>query len=65
MQNTGHSVVLAFDGIRNPLNVTGGPLSYRYQLTEARLHYGLADDTGSEHTINSKAFPAEVRLNYS
>lgn len=60
LENTGHSVVFTLDAGKEPINVTGGPLSYKYQLTEAQLHYGLDDLQGSEHTINGKAFPAEV-----
>lgn len=60
LENTGHSVVLTLDGGKTPINVTGGPLSYRYQLTEAHLRYGQVDLLGSEHTINGRAFPAEV-----
>ncbi|XP_042870753.1 carbonic anhydrase-related protein 10-like [Penaeus japonicus] len=62
LENSGHSVVFTLDGGKVPLNVTGGPLSYRYQLTEAHLRYGNADLLGSEHTINGKAFPAEIQL---
>lgn len=54
-------MVLTLDGGKTPVNVTGGPLSYRYQLTEAHLRYGIVDLLGSEHTINGRAFPAEVR----
>jgi hypothetical protein len=45
---------------RHHINVTGGPLSYRYQFQEIHVHYGLRDDGGSEHSINGYAFPAEV-----
>lgn len=62
LENTGHSVVLTLDGGKTPVNVTGGPLSYRYQLTEAHLRYGTVDLLGSEHTINGRAFPAELQL---
>ncbi|KAK8397595.1 hypothetical protein O3P69_004402 [Scylla paramamosain] len=62
LENTGHSVVLTLDGGKTPVNVTGGPLSYRYQLTEAHLRYGIVDLLGSEHTINGRAFPAELQL---
>lgn len=42
------------------VNMTGGPLSYRYQFHEIHIHYGLRDDGGSEHTVDGYAFPAEV-----
>lgn len=61
LTNTGHSVVFAVDSdTRHPVNISGGPLSYRYQFHEIHLHYGLNDNVGSEHTVNGYAFPAEV-----
>ncbi|KAA0201285.1 carbonic anhydrase alpha, 11-like [Hyalella azteca] len=44
------------------VNVSGGPLSYQYSLSRARLHYGERDIQGSEHTIDNHAFPAELQL---
>lgn len=50
--------------ISNPkaisITVSGGPLSYSYTLTHARLHFGDRDSQGSEHTISKYKFPAEV-----
>lgn len=61
LANTGHSVVFAVDNdTRHPVNISGGPLSYRYQFHEIHLHFGLDDRTGSEHTVDGHAFPAEV-----
>lgn len=45
---------------RTLVNITGGPLSYRYQFHEIHIHYGMRDDIGSEHTIDGYSFPAEV-----
>ncbi|KOX75822.1 Putative carbonic anhydrase-like protein 2 [Melipona quadrifasciata] len=60
LANTGHSVVFAVDNdTRHPVNISGGPLSYRYQFHEIHLHFGLDDRTGSEHTVDGHAFPAE------
>lgn len=60
--NTGHSIVFTVENItRHHINVTGGPLSYKYQFHQIHIHYGLQDETGSEHSINGYAFPAEVR----
>ena len=42
-------------------NISGGPLSYTYTLTHARLHFGETDQQGSEHLLDNHAFPAEVR----
>lgn len=62
ISNTGHSVMFTVDNTtRHHINVTGGPLSYKYQFQEIHVHYGLRDDGGSEHSINGYAFPAEVR----
>jgi hypothetical protein len=59
--NTGHSVVFTVDNTTTRhVNITGGPLSYRYQFHEIHVHFGLRDDAGSEHTVNGYAFPAEV-----
>lgn len=63
LQNTGHSIVFTIDNDnRQPVNISGGPLSYRYQFHEVHLHYGLTDGFGSEHTVDGYAFPAEVCL---
>ncbi|XP_046431865.1 carbonic anhydrase-related protein 10 isoform X1 [Neodiprion virginianus] len=63
LANTGHSVVFAVDNdTRHPVNISGGPLSYRYQFHEIHLHYGLHDRTGSEHTVDGYAFPAEIQI---
>ena len=47
-----------------PLAVGGGPLleNQEYELSEFRFHWGREDARGSEHTVNFKAFPMEVRL---
>ena len=43
-------------------NITGGPLSYSYSLTFARLHFGGMDTQGSEHLVDNHPFPAEVSI---
>lgn len=43
-----------------PVNLTGGPLSYRYRFHEIHIHYGLHDQFGSEHSVEGYTFPAEV-----
>lgn len=61
ISNTGHSVIFTVDNdTHHHINVTGGPLSYKYQFQEIHIHYGLHDQFGSEHSINGYAFPAEV-----
>ena len=46
-----------------PTVLTGGPLKpdCEFELVEFRLHWGREDTRGSEHTVNFKAFPMEVR----
>lgn len=63
LANTGHSVVFAVDNdTRHPVNISDGPLSYRYQFHEIHLHYGMHDRSGSEHTVDGYAFPAEIQI---
>uniref|UniRef100_A0A8D9E2U1 Carbonic anhydrase-related protein 10 n=1 Tax=Cacopsylla melanoneura TaxID=428564 RepID=A0A8D9E2U1_9HEMI len=63
LTNTGHSVVFTVDNTtRYHINITGGPLSYKYQFHEMHIHYGLQDDVGSEHVINEYVFPAEIQI---
>ncbi|KAF0286929.1 Carbonic anhydrase-related protein 10 [Amphibalanus amphitrite] len=45
-----------------PLNISGGPLLYTYQLAEIHIHFGINNSTGSEHKIHGYYFPAEVQL---
>lgn len=66
--NTGHSVIFTadnetssiYEGPQTPVNLTGGPLSYRYRFQEIHIHYGLHDQFGSEHSVQGYTFPAEV-----
>ncbi|KYN03067.1 Carbonic anhydrase-related protein 10 [Cyphomyrmex costatus] len=63
LANTGHSVVFAVENdTRHPVNISGGPLSYRYQFHEIHLHFGADDRIGSEHTVDGHAFPAELQI---
>ncbi|VVC45843.1 Hypothetical protein CINCED_3A004362, partial [Cinara cedri] len=61
--NTGHSVMFHLEnGTKNHINITGGPLSYKYQVYEIHMHYGQQDEMGSEHSINGYSFPAELQI---
>lgn len=70
LTNTGHSVLFridtnssqAYDDSRLAINITGGPLSYRYRFEEMHIHYGLHDSYGSEHSVQGYTFPAEVSV---
>lgn len=68
--NTGHSVLFrvdsnssqSYDDTRVAINITGGPLSYRYRFEEMHIHYGLHDQYGSEHSVQGYTFPAELQI---
>ncbi|KAE8744488.1 hypothetical protein FOCC_FOCC008876 [Frankliniella occidentalis] len=61
--NTGQSLVLRVDqDSKHHVNISGGPLDYRYQLVEGYIHYGTHDGHGSEHRVNGYSFPAEIQL---
>lgn len=64
LTNTGHGIVFKVsESATEPfVTIQGGPLSYSYRFYELHLHYGKSDDQGSEHTIASKQFPAEVSI---
>lgn len=61
MMNSGHELKLIIDEPGpNCVNVSGGPLSYTYRVSEVVFHFGSSDKEGSEHSIDNKTFPAEV-----
>ncbi|GFY71079.1 carbonic anhydrase-related protein 10 [Trichonephila inaurata madagascariensis] len=64
LTNTGHSVAFRVSDVQPgvPINISGGPLSYKYRFHELHLHYGRTDDRGSEHTVSGTSFPGEVRV---
>ncbi|KAK2712749.1 hypothetical protein QYM36_011444 [Artemia franciscana] len=45
-----------------PVNITGGPLAYSYQIEEVTIHFGTDNDHGSEHKIDGNVFPAEIQI---
>lgn len=38
------------------------PQGHEFELYEVRFHWGRENQRGSEHTVNFKAFPMEVRI---
>lgn len=46
------------------VNISGGPLAYRYQFEEIYIHYGTENSQGSEHHIQGYSFPGEVRVSF-
>lgn len=63
LHNTGQSLVFRVDkDSKHPVNISGGPLAYRYQFEEIYIHYGIENRLGSEHQIYGYTFPAEIQL---
>ena len=61
LMNTGHDLKIVLDETSpHIINITGGPLSYKYRATEIIFHWGSIDTLGSEHTIDGQSFSAEV-----
>uniref|UniRef100_A0A8I3Q569 Carbonic anhydrase n=1 Tax=Canis lupus familiaris TaxID=9615 RepID=A0A8I3Q569_CANLF len=42
--------------------IKGGPLEDNYRLKQFHFHWGAIDAWGSEHTVDSKCYPAELHL---
>ncbi|EFA02589.2 carbonic anhydrase-related protein 10 [Tribolium castaneum] len=63
LHNTGQSLVFKVDkDTKQHVNISGGPLAYRYQFEEIYIHYGVENQKGSEHHIHGYSFPAEIQL---
>ncbi|KAH8025753.1 hypothetical protein HPB51_011084 [Rhipicephalus microplus] len=64
LQNTGQGIVfrLSDDDELGGVNISLGPLSYRYRVYELRLHFGRTEDRGSEHSVSGFVFPAELQI---
>lgn len=61
LHNTGQSLVFRVDkDTKHHVNISGGPLAYRYQFEEIYIHYGTDNQQGSEHQIHGYSFPGEV-----
>ena len=69
VENMGQNVHILFAPDSQPSSktiiISGGPLSYRYQLSFTIIKYGSHDSGGSEHPIGSHYFPGEVLFTYS
>ncbi|XP_052281119.1 putative carbonic anhydrase-like protein 1 [Dreissena polymorpha] len=44
------------------VNISSGPLSYRYRLYQIKLHFGRQNQTGSEHTVDGRGFDGELHF---
>lgn len=61
--NNGHSVQIRFRFTdRRPVRVHGGPLKTAYILDNVHWHWGLKDNLGSEHLLDSKRYAAEAHF---
>ncbi len=61
LENSGHSVLFRpASGNFFPVNVSGGPLAYNYPVQSVNLHFGMDDETGSEHLVAGSSFVGEV-----
>ena len=59
--NTGHDVRFVLDdSSAHYVNISEGPLSYQYRVFEIIIHFGSKESVGSEHTLDGRAYPAEV-----
>lgn len=63
IENTGRGIVLqATPELDHKVVINKGPLSYNYTLDHLVIHYGHDNGVGSEHTIDSVRFPAEIQF---
>ncbi|XP_076067044.1 carbonic anhydrase 1-like isoform X2 [Oratosquilla oratoria] len=60
VSNNGHSWKAQVKGGSSRLK--GGPLADEFILEQFHCHWGKTNDTGSEHTIDGKTYPAELHL---
>ncbi|XP_076826764.1 carbonic anhydrase 1-like [Brachyhypopomus gauderio] len=60
--NSGHSFQVTFADDTDSSTLTGGPVSGTYRLKQFHFHWGSSDHKGSEHTVDSRVYPAELHL---
>ncbi|KAM7075135.1 carbonic anhydrase 13 isoform 4-T4 [Molossus nigricans] len=60
ISNSGHSFSVDFDDTEDKSVLHGGPLTGRYRLRQFHLHWGSADDHGSEHVVDGVRYAAEI-----
>ena len=62
IKNNGHAPTLTIDKLKGKAKLTGGPLGYSvFMLQQFHFHFGCDYDAGSEHLVNRKPYPGEVR----
>uniref|UniRef100_A0A8C4S323 Carbonic anhydrase n=1 Tax=Erpetoichthys calabaricus TaxID=27687 RepID=A0A8C4S323_ERPCA len=60
--NNGYSFLVEYDDSTNKSRICGGPLVDHYRLSQFHFHWGENNLWGSEHTVDSKVYPAELHL---
>ncbi|XP_011361346.1 carbonic anhydrase 5B, mitochondrial [Pteropus vampyrus] len=60
--NNGYSFLVEFEDSTDKSVIKGGPLEHNYRLKQFHFHWGAIDAWGSEHTVDSKCYPAELHL---
>ena len=60
-KNNGHSPTLSITSW-NTATLSGGPLGSEYKLQQLHFHFGCISSEGSEHLVDHKAYPAEMRF---
>ncbi|XP_037678516.1 carbonic anhydrase 5B, mitochondrial isoform X3 [Choloepus didactylus] len=58
--NNGYSFLVEFDDSTDKSVIEGGPLEHNYRLKQFHFHWGAIDAWGSEHTVDSKCYSAEL-----
>ncbi|XP_053436367.1 carbonic anhydrase 5B, mitochondrial isoform X2 [Nycticebus coucang] len=58
--NNGYSFLVEFEDSTDKSVIKGGPLEHKYRLKQFHFHWGAIDAWGSEHTVDSKCYPAEL-----
>ncbi|XP_063306414.1 carbonic anhydrase 13-like [Pelobates fuscus] len=60
--NKGHCFNVEFDDATDMSVLSDGPLTGNYRLLQFHFHWGSTDETGSEHVIDGKVYPAEMHI---
>jgi len=65
LENNGHSVQMSIQTLNKAQSqpgVSGGDLDGKYTFAQYHMHWGSDSNRGSEHKVNSKAYPMELHL---
>ncbi|KAA3679797.1 uncharacterized protein DEA37_0010613 [Paragonimus westermani] len=58
VENVGQDLQLSV--LSNDVVVSGGPLSYRFQVFSMRIKFGSVSSRGSDHRIDGRSLPGEL-----